>query len=218
MVIQPLDRRLLYGLFLLALLFWLNIGFGLLQPATGSFILKWVPSAILALIVYRHRTSWRSFLLFCAILIQSIGAVILDFDRSGYVLYSLAFTGCAHLCYSARFLPALETLKRIHFLRWIFLGGLWIYALFYGSFVADHLPARMQGPVIFYMILLTLAGTLSLLSGLSWLVVLGMFFFILDDSVFSYHLFVSPIPANHFITWPTYIAGQTCIVLGCIRR
>lgn len=218
MVIQSLDRRLLYGLYALAFLFWLNIGFGLLQPATGSFILKWVPSAILAFIVYRHRTSWRSFLLFCAVLIQSIGAVILDFDRSGYVLYSLAFTGLAHLCYCAQFLPTVETLKKMRPVRWLLVLALLVYALLYGSFVADHLPTRMQWPVIFYMILLTLAGSLGILSGLSWLVVVGMLFFILDDSVFSWHLFVSPIPANHFITWPTYIAGQTCIVLGCIRR
>ncbi len=218
MLTAQIDRRLFQFLILAATLFWLNIGFSVLSPATGSFILKWIPSAILAFLVFRHRTSNRSFLLFCALLVQSAGAVILDFDRTGYVLYSLGFTALAHALFASTFWPGLAALRRLNRVRYLLAGLLLVYAILYGGFIGTQVPSRMFLPVTIYMTVLTTAAAMSVLSGASPLLALGMALFVIDDTVFSWHLFVSPIPANHFITWPAYIAGQTLVTLGFLRE
>ncbi len=217
MLMERWDRRILLAGVIAAVLFWCNIGFAVLRPATGSFVLKWIPSALFAFLVFRHHTDRRSFLLFCALLIQSMGAVILDFDRVGYVLYSLGFTAAAHLLFTGTYFPGMAALRRVNLVRWILLAALLVYCAAYGAFIVAHVPSRMLFPVIAYMVVLSAAVGMSLLSGYPVLLMAGMMLFVLDDSVFSWHLFVSPIPANHFITWPSYIAGQTLVTLGFLQ-
>lgn len=217
MLMERMDRRILLAGVIAAILFWFNIGFAVLRPSTGSFILKWIPSALLAFLVFRHHTDKRSFLFFCALLIQSMGAVILDFDRVGYVLYSLGCTAAAHLCFTGTYFPGIAALRSIPVSRWILLAVLLAYCVLYGAYIATHVPSRMFIPVIAYMVVLSAAAGMSLISGYPILLIAGMLFFVLDDSVFSWHLFVSPIPANHFITWPSYIAGQTLVTLGFLQ-
>lgn len=211
------DQKILIGAVAVALLFWANIGFGLLRPANGSFLLKWLPTLLLALIVFQHRDSQRSLWLFTGLMIQSLGAVVLDFDRIGYVLYALIFTAVAHLCFAGALLPRSDQVKGQPRGRLIAAGVFAVYAIGYGSYVALHSASRgLQVPVVLYMICLS-AGTLSaILSGRSLLVALGMAMFVVDDTVFSYHLFVSPIPPNHFITWPSYFAGQALLTIGFV--
>lgn len=215
-MLTQLDRRILVTAGSLALLFWLNIGLGILKPATGSFVLKWIPGALLAFLIFRHQTSRQSFLLFCAILVQSMGAVVLDFDRTGYVLYSMAFTAGAHLLFAAAFFPGLPAL-RASGIRFVFVGAFLLYAVLFGGFIASYVPSRMFTPVVFYMIALSLSAGMAVLSRYPLMLVAGVFCFVLDDSIFSWHLFVSSIPANHFLTWPSYIAGQTLVTLGFLK-
>lgn len=208
------DRKLLAAALSLAALFWVNIGFGILRPASGSFLLKCMPSAFFAFLVFSHRGSRGSVFLFAALLVQTLGAIVLDFDRLGYVLYALGFTAVAHVLFASAFLTTR---------KWTGLGSgrklaaalFVLYAISYGSFIAVQAAQRgMLVAVVVYMICLS-AGTLSaILSERPWLAAAGMLMFVLDDSVFSYHLFVSPIPPNHFITWPSFIAGQALVTLS----
>lgn len=217
MTIARNDQKLLIGAAALALLFWANIGFGLLRPSNGSFVLKWLPTLLLAWIVFQHRETPRSLWLFTGLMVQSLGAIVLDFDRIGYVLYALAFTAVAHVSFAGAFRPTRANLANLPRTRQIAAAVFVLYALSYGSYAAIHSASRgMQLPVIVYMLCLS-AGTLAaILSGKHWMVPLGMAMFVLDDTVFSYHLFISPIPPNHFITWPSYIAGQVLITMGFV--
>ena len=215
MAIARSDQKILLGATALALLFWANIGLGILRPANGSFVLKWLPTMCLALIVFQRRESPRSLWLFTGLLIQSLGAVILDFDRIGYVLYALAFTALAHLCFAGAFMPRAFSLSNMPRTRLAAAGVFLVYALGYGSYAAMHSASRgMQFPVVLYMLCLSAGMLAALFSGRHWLVALGMAMFVLDDTVFSYHLFVSPIPPNHFITWPSYFTGQALLTIG----
>ncbi len=217
MMLGRQDHRILLVAAGLALLFWANIGFSVLRPTSGSFLLKWLPTGLLAWLVFQHRSSPRSIWLFTGLLVQSLGAVILDFDRIGYVLYALAFTAVAHLCFAAAFAPTKAALRELPRVRWILAVVFLAYALSYGSFVALRAGTRgMTLPVLIYMLCLSAGALSALLSGRSWLAFAGMAMFVLDDTVFSYHLFVSPIPPNHFITWPTYFTGQVLITLGLV--
>ncbi len=209
-------KTILAGVALFAALFWLNIGFALLKPSTGSFILKWIPSALLAFLVFAHRDRSRAYFIFCALLLQSAGAVVLDFNRTGNVLYSLIFTAGAHIMNAGAFYPGINFSRDVKKLS---IAGVFLaYVIAYGSFIAGHVPSRMFVPVILYMTALSVSVLSGILSRRSWLIILGLLCFVLDDSVFSWHLFISPIPPNHFITWPSFITGQTLITIGFISR
>lgn len=221
MLTQSLSKnhRLLLALAgILAVAFWLNIGFSILKPATGSFLVKWIPTAILAGLIFSQRRSWGSLVLFFALLTQSLGAVILDFDRHGYVLYALGFTALAHLLFGTAFLERRNAWKDIPVARRICLGIFLCYAIAYGTVVAQSAPSRMQIPVIVYMGCLSFAVVSSIISSNVWMVILGMLCFVFDDSIFSYHLFIAPIGPNHFITWPSYMAGQALVTLGFLSQ
>lgn len=212
------QRLLLAAAGTLALIFWLNIGFSILRPATGSFLVKWIPTAILAGLVFAQRSSWGSLVLFFALLTQSLGAVILDFDRHGYVLYALGFTALAHIMFGAAFLERRNNWANIPSARKACLAIFLCFALVYGYIVSGNAPARMQIPVIVYMFCLSFAVVSSIVSSNAWAVFFGMLCFVFDDSIFSYHLFIAPIGPNHFITWPSYMAGQALVTLGFLTR
>ena len=209
--------------FIFAVFFWANTGFGFYRPYKGSFFIKSIPTVVLAILVYRHRTSLSEFYLFCAILLQSVGDVIIDFDRTANVIPAMLFTAMAHTMYNATFLRDRKVLSIVPSAKKVLALFLGLYGLLFGAFLIYNVALKQEWlmlPLIgVYIVLLTGVAVNALLANFrgSW-IALGAVFYIITDSVLGYHLYVSPIHGNHFWTWPMYYSGQLLITLNYIRE
>ncbi len=212
-------RLILLLLIPAVLAFWMNIGFHYIAPFQGGFLLKWLPTGLLALLVYLHRESVPGFFLFAALLLQSVGDVILDFDRIGYVLPSIGFVVIGHVFYNITFLRDRSSFADISTGRKVLMGVVVLYSVSFAAYLVMHLKPVMLVPVMLYSVALTGVVVTSILANYKtiWITV-GTLIYVVTDSTLAYHIFIDRIPGEHFITWPIYIGGQVLIVYNYLKE
>ena len=204
-----LPRRLLLATFIVfAPLFLLLLP---AQPYPGSYLIKAVPAASLALLAAGHIPGRQGKLLAAGFLFSTGGDIALELDRDGYFVVGLALFLVAHLFYSAAFLqdarPAAARRPAM------------VLLLVYSSLLTILLwPALGEFllPVLIYIVAITAMGVIAAMrpGPGAWLVVAGAFLFILSDSLIAINKFLRPVPANRFAVMSTYYSAQFLIAYG----
>ncbi len=211
-----LDGILLAVSVFTALLFWVTVS---IRPFPGSAVLKWFPIGMLALYVLRRRQSRQEWMLAFALLFHSVGDILLDLDRTGYLMVSIGGFLLGHLFYIATFLPDVRKGIRMTAGKKIFVSGVVLYTIVMGVVLLPRLKGFMIGPVVVYMAAI---GTMVVMSVLpsyraKW-ITLGAVLYIASDSLIAVNQYVTPVPESHFLTWPSYYLGQVLIVMGFLRE
>ena len=182
------------------------------QPYPGSAFIKGFSVAALAWIAYREAAG----LLGTALLLSSIGDVLLDLDPGLFVIGLCAFLA-AHLLYTVIFV--------IHRARPVVLSGARIallvlvlgYAALFARWLIPGLGA-LAVPVALYICAITAMVLTAILARFpSYLVVLGALLFLVSDSVLAVDRFKMAVPMRGLLVWTTYYLAQYSIARGVLR-
>jgi uncharacterized membrane protein YhhN len=118
------------------------------------------------------------------------------------------------------FLDKKNSLKKIPRL---FITLLIFYALGLFLFLKNGLGSMLIPVVIYMLTILTMAVTATLrkgnVSNLSFnFVLIGVFLFLLSDSILAINKFYHEVPYEHLLIMSTYAFAQYCIVMGIIKQ
>jgi uncharacterized membrane protein YhhN len=157
-----------------------------------------------------------------ALMFSLVGDMLLMFDEvsvnffiSGLISFLLA-----HGFYIMVFLDKKNSLKKIPRL---FITLLIFYALGLFLFLKNGLGSMLIPVVIYMLTILTMAVTATLrkgnVSNLSFnFVLIGVFLFLLSDSILAINKFYHEVPYEHLLIMSTYAFAQYCIVMGIIKQ
>lgn len=204
-------KRMNPGLFLcLALAYLLTLNW---SPYSGQFLLKVLPIAWLAMLVFGATTTLPVRWLEVGLVLSGIADMLLT--RSGEMgfLAGVAVFGLAHSCYAVAFWLLRQPDRRF-FLRAF---PVIVAALITASALRPHLGALL--PAVFgYVGLITLAGVAAAtLPPYRWPAYAGMLLFMTSDAIIAFNRFVTGIPAADYLIMTTYYAAQFLIATGILR-
>ncbi|MDP8980188.1 MAG: lysoplasmalogenase [Acidobacteriota bacterium] len=182
------------------------------QPYPGSAFIKGFSVAALAWMAYRE----SSLLLGTALLLSSIGDVLLDLDPGLFVFGLCAFLS-AHVLYTAVFIrhrarPFAPSGARIALM--VITAG---YAALFARWLIPGLGS-LAVPVAIYICAITAMVLSALLARFpTSLPVLGTFLFYASDSILAIDRFKTRVPMRGFLVWTTYYFAQYLIANGARR-
>jgi uncharacterized membrane protein YhhN len=179
------------------------------QPYPGSAFIKGFSVAALAWMAYRESSP----LLGTALLLSSIGDVLLDLDPALFVFGLCAFLS-AHVLYTGVFVlhrarPFAPSEARIALI--VVAAG---YAALFARWLIPGLGS-LAVPVAIYICAITAMVLSALLARFpSHLPVLGAFLFFASDSILAIDRFKTRVPMRGFLVWTTYYFAQYLIANG----
>jgi uncharacterized membrane protein YhhN len=211
-----LGKALLILSVLFAVAFWVAIYF---RPVPGSPILKWFPVGLLSLYMFLGPKSKQGWALAFALFFHSVGDVILDLRQENLFLVAVGGFLIGHLCYIAMLLPDVRAGVEWTKGKIGFLVGILAYTGLVAWILLPRLAPGMIPPLVVYMIAIGAMVVLTVLPGYrgKWITA-GALLYMGSDSLIAYNQFVSHVPGSHYITWPTYYAGQALIMIGFLRE
>jgi uncharacterized membrane protein YhhN len=154
----------------------------------------------------------RRFLLTAALLLSSLGDVLLELDR-GYFLLGLCAFLTSHIVFTTLFVrhraQSNPTGK-----QWLWPCLLAVYGIGFGAWLAPSL-GELRAPVFCYIAaLIAMVATACRSNYRSRWVFLGALLFLISDSLLGTGKFKLQIPWSGFLIWATYYLGQCGIALG----
>lgn len=178
-------------------------------PFKGDFILKALPIWCLAGYVALKGDGAAATLTVIGLLFSSGGDIALALDRKRYFVVGLSLFLIAHLFYLVAFSQGITTVTLN-----IWGGLILLFSLILGSWLFPAL-GKLRGPVLLYMVVITLMGVTAAIHPLAFPNLLfGAFLFILSDSLIAIDKFRRPIPYAHYLIMFTYYIGQLGIALA----
>jgi uncharacterized membrane protein YhhN len=210
------ERTLLAISILAASIFWASLAF---RPFAGSFILKAIPVASLAVIVWRKKISKQETLLCIALIFHCFGDILLDIDRARLFLHAVGAFLFGHVFYILTFSSNINRAQSLATRKKALLSGIGLYAVIIGVILVPHLPAPLLAPVIVYMLVITTMTFVAFLADYATLwISAGAIFYLLSDSIIAVTTFIHPFAASPYLIWPMYYLGQFLIVIGFLRE
>jgi uncharacterized membrane protein YhhN len=173
--------------------------------------LKGLSVALLGLIALRERQSFLA----AALLLSSLGDIVLELGRS-YFLLGLAAFLTSHLIYITLFVRHRARAKAAGRQQWVFPALLAVYAIGLAVWLTPALD-DMRTPVFCYIAaLVAMVATASRANYRSRWVSVGAMLFLISDSLLGAGRFKLQIPWGGFVIWTTYYLGQCGITLGVL--
>jgi uncharacterized membrane protein YhhN len=210
------ERAVLAISILTAIVFWASLA---LRPFAGSFILKAIPVASLAVIVWRKKISKQETLLCIALILHCLGDILLDIDRVRLFLHAVGAFLFGHVFYILTFKSDVNRTQPFATYKKVFLGGSGLYAITIAVILVPHLPAHLLAPVIVYMLVITTMTFVAILANYkTFWISAGAISYLLSDSLIAINTFVHPFTGSTYIIWPMYYVGQFLIVIGFLRE
>jgi uncharacterized membrane protein YhhN len=184
-----------------------------LHPYPGSFLIKAVPVAALAVIVLRNVRHRAGYLLLAGLLLSVVGDVALDLDRERFFLVGLAAFLVAHVLYIAAFAHGFALAAR----RLPFAALVVCYAAVL-AVLLRHVPCDKLVPVMAYLTAISAMVISAIcIRRISPLLVVGAAVFMLSDTVIAINKFMYPIPHSTIYNIGLYFVAQFLIVRGFVN-
>jgi uncharacterized membrane protein YhhN len=199
----------------------LGLGFSVAASLTYLVAAKWLgfpldvtvkglSVTLLGLIALRERQSFLA----TALLLSSLGDVLLELGRSYFLLGLVAFL-TSHLIYITLFIRHRARTKATA-RQWVIPALLAAYGLGLILWLAPSLD-DMRAPVFCYVVaLVTMVATASRANYRSRWVSLGALLFLISDSLLGAARFKLQIPWSGYVIWTTYYLGQCGVTLGVL--
>ena len=176
-------------------------------PVVLVVVLKGLSVSLLGVVALQA----RQWLLSLALLLSSLGDVVLACGREYFVAGLAAFL-CAHVVYIALFVRRGTSGGGLAFAACVA-----IFGLAFGAWLSPSLGA-LRVPVFCYIgaIVGMVASASRADYGNRW-VLAGAILFLISDSLLGAGRFKTPIPLGGVLVWTTYYAAQCSIALGVMR-
>jgi uncharacterized membrane protein YhhN len=182
------------------------------MPLPADAVAKGLAVTMLGILALHERKSFLA----AALLLSSLGDVLLEAGRS-YFLLGLAAFLTSHLIYVTLFVrhraqvnPAAKQMA------WS--AVLAAYGIGFGVWLGPSL-GEMRTPVFCYIAaLVAMVATASRANYRSRRVFLGALLFLISDSLLGTDKFKLQIPWSGFLVWTTYYLGQCGIALGVMNE
>jgi uncharacterized membrane protein YhhN len=187
------------------------------QPYPGSFAIKGLSVATLAVLVFRRSGASRDIaILGAALIFSSLGDVLLDLDPQRLFVYGLGSFLIAHLIYVCLFVRNRPRPLAIGAAQAVPV----ILALIYSAAVSVWLWSNLGSltiPVAIYLCAITAMVVTAILARFSnpW-VICGAILFVISDSLLAIDKFKTPVPFRDVLVWSTYYLGQYGIASGLL--
>jgi alkenylglycerophosphocholine hydrolase len=184
------------------------------RPYAFSYVIKIIPILSLSLIPLLKVTGKESKFIFAGLILSAIGDVLLALEGNKYFIYGLGSFGFAHVMYILALFRDVILKRKRSFVCLIFI----VYALSIGLLLLPNLN-NMLIPVIIYLSLLTFVGISSVLGkSNNSIVITGVMFFMISDSIIAINSFLIKVPNSSFWIMLTYFPAQFLIVFGSSRK
>lgn len=153
-----------------------------------------------------------------ALVLSSIGDVLLDLDPARLFFRGLLAFLTAHLIYILLFVRNWPRPLRPSVSQLILIAVILIYSLVLANWFAPSLGGEAQ-PVMLYVCAITVMVVTVILAEFSkpW-TVLGGLLFMISDSLTAIDRYKMPLPIPDFLVWATYYLGQYGIAVGFLRE
>jgi uncharacterized membrane protein YhhN len=190
--------------------FWLSaILFIVLLPYTPSAlttILKIVPIAMLAILVFTSTGDWRRYGILVALAFSAGGDIFMETE---YFIFGLASFLIAHICYLVVFCRNIE----FNLLR-VLLALTIVSSTFISASLLSPNLGELAVAVYFYIGVIALMGiTASLGAKNHPLVILGALAFMISDSIIAFDRFNAPIDNARYAIIITYYLAQYLLTI-----
>jgi len=185
-------------------------------PYPGGWVIKTIPALSLAVLALLHIPGVTGRLLSLGLLFSAAGDAALglnDLYGGHYFVVGLALFLVAHVFYIATFARRIQVQRsRI---------PLAVLVVVYSSVLAVILRPglnEMMLPVLVYIVVITLMGVLAALRAMKGnSLVYGALAFMLSDSLIAINKFLTPVPAERYLTIVTYYFAQYMIAQALVR-
>jgi alkenylglycerophosphocholine hydrolase len=184
-----------------------------LRPYAGSHVLKAMPVVILLGIALVKARGLDRFAMLLGYIGAAAGDVLLDRDRSGFLLYALVCFLVWQLAFSAVFVGRMRLMKaRLPYVLGLIAVAVTVLVLAWKNIE----PMRM--PVLVYVVALVFMASTALMVPDSPLVGLGAVLFVIADAMIGVSAFIAPFAHSEKIIVATYVTAQVLIGAGLLLR
>lgn len=197
---------------------------GIVYPALGlwdepewGFVIKWLALAGVAFAVWRSWPGGAGFAFFLAVILHSIGDVLLVVDRKRLFLAGVIAFLFGHVIYAAVFYKGIPR-------PWPIRGRiaviiLPVHGIVMGWILIPRLPLPLAIAVTFYIGIILTMSVFAFSSDFTTTIVrFGALLYLVSDTLLSWNAFVNPLPTGFPVVWITYFGGQMMIIVGMLRR
>ena len=181
-------------------------------PAPFEVVLKGLAVTMLGLVALRERHSFLA----AALLLSSLGDVLLELGRN-YFLLGLAAFLTSHLIYTALFVRQRRRSSAAG-REWVIPALLALYGIAFAIWLTPSL-GDMRLPV--YCYIAAIVGMVAAASRANYRspwVFIGAVLFLISDSLLGTERFRLQIPYSGVVIWTTYYLGQCGIALGVLNE
>lgn len=207
------DRRIVYASLFFGFLYWGFILFSVSTPV--NWFIKWLAIIPLAILLWRNRLNRSISLAAIGLFVHSIGDIVITLDGEWFFLLAIAAFLIGHLFYLAAFWPYKRPFSTIPTSHKAGIIGIILFALVVSAILIPSLDGVMKTTVPIYIFVITAMAVVSWLGDFqSWWIRVGVVSYMISDTVLAYNAFVSTVPFQGFITWPTYYFAQLLIAVG----
>lgn len=181
-------------------------------PVPFEVTLKGLAVTMLGVAALRERHSFLA----AALLLSSLGDIVLELGRS-YFLLGLAAFLTSHLIYTSLFVRQ-RRLSGAAGREWVIPAVLVLYGIGFSVWLAPSL-GDLRLPVYCYIAaIVAMVATASRANYRSPWVFVGAVLFLISDSLLGTQRFKLQIPYGGIAIWTTYYLGQCGIALGALNQ
>lgn len=179
-------------------------------PFPLDVVVKGLSVTLLGIVALHARHS----ILAVALLLSSLGDVLLDLGPRNFLLGLAAFL-TAHIIYTVMFMRHRAQANPTS-TQWLWPVLLIVYGLCIGAWLAPSL-GQMRAPVFCYIAaIIAMGSAASRAQYRSRWVFPGALLFLISDSLLGVSRFKMAIPWSGFLIWATYYLGQCAITIGVL--
>ncbi len=184
------------------------------QPYPGSFALKGLCVAILAVVAFRNGAT----VLGVALALSSAGDVLLDLDPERLFVYGLTLFLVVHLIYIFLFVQGRRGRLALKRNQVVSVSVVLAYCVVVSAWLLPSLGSLMI-PVAIYMCAITAMVVTAVLADFSHPgIVWGALLFLASDSLLAVNKFRTTVPLRDYLVWATYYLGQYSIAIGFLSE
>jgi uncharacterized membrane protein YhhN len=189
----------------------------ILQPLTGSVVLKAMSIAPLAVLALRRFRDRDYLILGAALVFSCLGDIFLDLPGQHFI-HGLSSFLVAHLLYILLFERNWPHPLRPGGAQMTLAAIVLVYSLLLSNWLSPDL-GMLAAPVMIYTCAITIMAVSAIFAGFAkpW-VWIGAFLFMISDSMIAAGKFKMPVPFSKYLIWATYYLGQCGIVIGFLQE
>lgn len=201
--------------FLFSLIYFFSLPF---TPYSSDFVFKGISILLIGIFSIVSLKGWTRIFIGSSFLFSAAGDVFLTFSQEKYFLLGLTHFLIAHIFYILTFITLIKRPLFLNSSQKKILIFIPLLSITMFLILRPYLDSFKLPVVIYGLFLASMAMTAALVKKSNKLILIGVFLFILSDSMIAVGKFIQPFWGENQLVWITYYAAQLCIPIGIYKR